>query len=106
MSLLLTQQEADALLSLEKHYIGSDRFSLPSLGGTLRIPLHSSDHREEFSLDITRGRIKLCKNTFQARARKVVILARSSGQKSQRFHQNTDTTITTAINGITISILR
>ena len=76
MSLLLTQQEADALLSLEKHYIGSDRFSLPSLGGTLRIPLHSSDHREEFSLDITRGRIKLCKNTFQARARKVVILAR------------------------------
>src|SRR5688500_3179493 len=76
MSLLLTQQEADALLSLEKHYIGSDRISSPSLGGTLRIPLYSSDHREEFCLDITRGRIKLCKNTFQARARKVVILAR------------------------------
>ncbi|WP_260292480.1 DUF6978 family protein [Sedimenticola hydrogenitrophicus] len=76
MSLLLTQQEADALLALEKHYLESDRFSFPSLGGNLRIPLHSADHREEFSLDITRGKIELRKNTFQARGRKAVILAR------------------------------
>jgi hypothetical protein len=76
MIFLLTQQEADALLALEKHYIGSERFSFPSLGGALRIPLHSPDHREEFSLDITRGRIELRKNTFQSRARKAVILAR------------------------------
>jgi hypothetical protein len=76
MSLLLTQQEADALLALDKHYHGSERFSFPSLGGALRIPLHSDDNREEFSLDITRGRIELRKNTFQSRARKAVILAR------------------------------
>lgn len=76
MSLLLTQQEADALLTLEKHYEGSDRFRFPSLGGNLRIPLHSADHREEFSLDITRGYIEIRKNTFQKRARKAVILAR------------------------------
>lgn len=76
MSLFLTQQEADALLALEKHYIGKDRFSFPSTGGSLRIPLHSSDNREEFSLDITRGRIELRQNTFQARARKAVIMAR------------------------------
>lgn len=76
MSLLLTQQEADALITLEKHYKGSDRFSFPSLGGNLRIPLHSADHREEFSLDITRGYIEIRKNTFQKRARKAVILAR------------------------------
>ncbi len=76
MSLLLTQQEADALLVLDKHYRGNDSFSFPGLGGSLRIPLHSADHREEFSLDITRGRIELRKNTYQARARKAVVLAR------------------------------
>lgn len=76
MSLLLTQQEADALLGLEKHYLGTDRFPFPSLGGSLRISLHSADCREEFSLDITRGSIELRKNTFQSRARKAVILAR------------------------------
>lgn len=76
MTMLLTQQEADALLALEKHFLGDERFDFPSLGGSLRIPLHSSDRREEFSLDITRGRILLEKNTFQTRARKAVILAR------------------------------
>jgi hypothetical protein len=76
MTILLTQQEADALLVLEKHFLGKDRFAFPGLGGVLRIPLHSSDRREEFSLDITRGRILLEKNTFQTRARKAVILAR------------------------------
>ncbi len=76
MSLLLTQHEADALLTLEKHYMDSARYTFPSLGGSLRIPLFSVDKREEFSLDVTRGRIELRKNTFQARARKAVILAR------------------------------
>ncbi len=76
MTTLLTQQEADTLLALEKHFFGDERFEFPSLGGALRISLHSSDQREEFSLDITRGRILLEKNTFQTRARKAVILAR------------------------------
>lgn len=76
MTISLTQQEADALLALEKHFLDNDRFEFPALGGALRIPLYSSDRREEFSLDITRGRILLEKNTFQTRARKAVILAR------------------------------
>lgn len=76
MSLVLTQQEADSFLKLDKHYMGNEQFSFPSLGGALRIPLYSNDRREEFSLDITRGRIDLRKNTFQTRARRVVILAR------------------------------
>ena len=75
MTILLTQQEADALLALDKHFLGNDHFEFPALGGALRIPLHSEDRREEFSLDITRGRILLEKNTFQTRARKAVILA-------------------------------
>ena len=76
MSLILTQHEADALLALEKHYQGEERFFFPGLGGAIRIPLYSAERREEFSLDITRGRIVLEKNTFQSRARKAVILAR------------------------------
>jgi len=76
MSLILTQYEADALLTLEKHYQGEERFYFPGLGGAIRIPLYSADRREEFSLDITRGRIVLEKNIFQSRARKAVILAR------------------------------
>jgi len=76
MSLVLTQREADSLLNRDKHYMGNEQFSLPGLGGALRIPLYSNDRREEFSLDITRGRIELRKNTFQTRARRVAILAR------------------------------
>ncbi|MFM9967923.1 MAG: DUF6978 family protein [Burkholderiales bacterium] len=76
MSLILTQHEADALLALDKHYQGAERYSFPGLGGAIRVPLHSSDRREEFSLDVTRGRIVLEKFTFQNRARKAVVLAR------------------------------
>lgn len=76
MSFLLTQQEADTLLVIEKHYKGSENFKFPGLGGNLRIPLHSRDDREEFSLDITRGYIEIRKNTIQKRARKAIILAR------------------------------
>ena len=76
MRLVLTQQEADFLLKRDKHYMGDEQFSFPGLGGALRIPLYSNDRREEFSLDIARGRIELRKNTFQTRARRVVILAR------------------------------
>lgn len=76
MTILLTQQEADDLLALEKHFFGEERFDFPALGGSLRIPLHSSDRREEFSLDITRGKALLTKHSFQTRVRKAVVLAR------------------------------
>jgi len=64
MSFILMQQEADSLLAMEKHYTGAERFPFPSLGGALRIPLHSVAMREEFNLDITRGRIELKKTHF------------------------------------------
>jgi hypothetical protein len=76
MTLELTQHEADALLEMEKHFLGTDRFTFPGLGGSLRLILHSADKREEFNLDITRSRILLEKNTLQTRARKAVVLAR------------------------------
>jgi len=76
MTFALTQREADALLTMHKHYMGTDRFMFPGLGGSLRLLLHSTNRREEFNLDVTRGKILLSKNTFQMRARKAVILAR------------------------------
>lgn len=76
MTLILTQHEADALMATDKLYFGPERFAFPGLGGSLRLALHSIDRREEFNLDVTRGRILLTKNTFQMRARKAVILAR------------------------------
>lgn len=77
MSILdLTQHEADALFSIEKHCVDDTQYIFPGLGGALRIPLISADRKEEFILDITRGRIDLKKNTFQNRARKAIVLVR------------------------------
>ena len=76
MSFILTQQEADNLLGIEKHYFGNDLFTFPSFGGALRILLHSRDSREEFIFDITRSCIVLTKNTFQTRAKKTIVFAR------------------------------
>lgn len=76
MSIVLTQEEADSLLALEKHFMRPDEFIYPSLGGAMRIELFSVDRREEFCLDITRSRVQLEKNTFQNRGRQTVVLAR------------------------------
>jgi hypothetical protein len=72
----LSQPEADVLLAMKKIKINDNRHHYPHQGGTLRIPLTSEDKREEFMLDITRGRIELSKGTLQNRARKIFILAR------------------------------
>lgn len=76
MSLELTQQEADSLLAMEKTRISEEQYFFSDINGSLRIPLSSKDGREEFSLDIYRGKIELLKNTYQNRARKTFVLAR------------------------------
>lgn len=73
---MLTQQEADALLVLEKYDFSNDEYKFPYLGGTLRLSLQSMDKKETFNLDVTRGYIALEKITFQTRARKAVVLVR------------------------------
>lgn len=50
--------------------------NFPDLGGAVSIPLVSADRREQFTLDLRRGRIDLTKGTFQNRARQVVVLVR------------------------------
>ena len=63
----LTQSEAEALIAMEKHRLDDERYSYPT-SGSLIIPLQSPDKREQFLLDIRRGRIDLLKGKYQARA--------------------------------------
>lgn len=72
----LTQSEADALIAMEKHRVNEDRHCFPISERSLIVPLHSSDRREQFLLDISRGRIDLRRGKFQNRARQVVVLVR------------------------------
>jgi hypothetical protein len=73
---MLTQHEADALLALEKVVATEQRPLFPLPGIKVEIPLQSRDGREAFLLDLSRGRIKLTKATYQNRCKHVVILAR------------------------------
>ncbi|MEW6263877.1 MAG: hypothetical protein AB1641_12450 [Thermodesulfobacteriota bacterium] len=72
----LTQAEADALMAMEKHRVNNERHTFPFASGSLTIPLQSPDKREQFLLDISKGRIDLLKGKYQNRARQVVILVR------------------------------
>ncbi|MBF0557026.1 MAG: hypothetical protein HQK96_21130 [Nitrospirae bacterium] len=76
MDIDMSQTEADALIAMHKHRIDEDRHDYPYAGCSLRIPLVSGDRREDFMLDIARGRIELTKSTFQNRSRHVIVLVR------------------------------
>jgi len=72
----LTQAEAEALIAMEKHRLDDARWDYPGLGGSLNIPLVSIDKREDFLLDVSRGKIDLLKGTYQNRSRQIVVLVR------------------------------
>jgi hypothetical protein len=86
----LTQSEADALIAMEKYRINETEWDYPSLGGSISLPLRSLDKREEFFLDISRGKINLKKTKYQNRARHVVVLVRVDLGRSP--HRNRDDT--------------
>jgi hypothetical protein len=72
----LTQAEADALIAMEKHRATDSRSDFPMGGQSLVLPLQSADKREQFLLDLSRGRIDLLKVKMQKRGRQVVVLVR------------------------------
>jgi hypothetical protein len=72
----LTQAEADALIAMEKHRINDDPSDFPAGGRSLSLPLQSPDKREQFLLDLSRGRIDLLKVKMQNRGRQVIVLVR------------------------------
>jgi len=74
--MLLTKTEITALIAMDKVKANDETWLYPNLGGKISIPLMSADKREQFSLDITRGRIDLRKGTYQNRARQVIVLVR------------------------------
>jgi len=74
--IILTQADADVLIAMDKQRVDDENHLFPLSGGSLAIPLQSTDRREQFLLDITRGRIDLSKCSYQNRARQVVILVR------------------------------
>ena len=72
----LTQAEADALIAMEKHRLTDERTDFPMGGESKVLPLQSADKREQFLLDLSRGRINLQKVKIQTRGRKVIVLVR------------------------------
>ncbi len=86
--IILTQADADALIAREKRRIDDERWRYPGLGGSISIPLVSSDKRENFLLDISRGNIDLLKGKYQNRSRQVIILVRLDF--GGRPHRNPD----------------
>ena len=72
----LTQAEADALIAMEKHRANEEHIDFPMGGQSAVVPLQSADRREQFLLDLSRGRIDLLKVKMQNRARQVVVLVR------------------------------
>ena len=72
----LTQSEAEALISIDKYRINDVGWEYPSLGGLISVPLISADKRENFHLDIRRGRMDLLKGIYQNRARQIIVLVR------------------------------
>jgi hypothetical protein len=72
----LTQAEANVLMAVPKVRIDDVVWNYPFHGGTISVPLTSSDKRENFLLDISRSQIDLLKGKYQNRGRQVVVLIR------------------------------
>lgn len=72
----LMQEEADALIAMEKHCTEEKVYVFPGPGERIAIALASPDKRESFMLDVTRSQLKLTQATYQNRVRQAVILMR------------------------------
>ena len=74
----LSQAEADALLALPKCRADDREWDYPASGGSIMVPLVSEDRREQFLLDVSRGRgrVEISRTKLQNRARQVIVLVR------------------------------
>lgn len=73
---MLTQSEADALITMQKKKATDDHYNFPSSGKSLTMPIISIDERESFLIDINRRGSKLTKCTYQERYQEIIILFR------------------------------
>lgn len=83
----LTQDEADSLLQMPKLFVDVSpiEFTLTQPMDYERI-LRSTDRREEFHLNVERGRRNRIRLKYQTRARRVIVLARL--EMNGRRHKN------------------
>lgn len=72
----IPQDEADALIEMPKYRINDDTWHFPGRGVSINIPLQSEDKRNNFLLDLWRGRLELTKITYQNRVHQMIILVR------------------------------
>jgi len=74
--IIITQEEADSLFQMPKISVDDNAHDFPHPGEKVIVNLQSTDGRERFILDISRGKIEIKKATYQTRYHKVVILSR------------------------------
>lgn len=84
----MTQEEADYLLSMEKRRVEEAVIPFPLHGNKIVLRLQSLDLREDFMLDLSRGRHKELRVKLQTRARTDIRLARLD--LGGRPHRNDD----------------
>ncbi len=72
----LPQEEADRLIAMKKRKVDDRRWAFHAFGARQSIALIGEDQREEFLLDIERGRINFMKVKYQTRGRKTIALVR------------------------------
>lgn len=85
---LITQDEFDHLMALEKVALQSVSYKYPDLGGTLTVPLESVSRDERFTMNIGRGYVKVSKVSFHKRVRSSIGLVRVDLDGSP--HKNPD----------------
>ena len=73
---MLTQTEANELIEMKKICKSEESYSFPQGGKSLKIPLLSEDGQERFLMDVSRGRMKILKCTYQERYEETIILLR------------------------------
>jgi hypothetical protein len=70
---MLTQAEADVLITMAKSFVGATAISIPPGTDDTR-ELIGADPKERFLLDIWRGTLRLSKFRYQTRGRQVIVL--------------------------------
>jgi hypothetical protein len=73
---MLTQAEADRLMAMNKKRLKREQYEFPVASEGLTIPIVSMDETESFLLDVSRGRIRLTKCTYQERYQGIIVLVR------------------------------
>jgi hypothetical protein len=91
MAHFITQSEADFLFGMDKIPEDDLEYDFPTSGKKITVKFTSSDKREKFLFDITRGSIKISKITYQNRARKAFILRRLDIDGPSHINPNVET---------------